>query len=167
MCADVSGFQHVRDRAGTWSRPHYTGGFGQSIQSSPNSSAGWGVRIVPLPHRRASAGQYRSQPQHTFSGRLGWSGGRGGVFAKDSFIASPCANSRPRRRVPTARPYLTISTPFIHRGSGRGACKCVPSRRGWRRDIRLDGFARSLFMNQCDCVGLPWALSATCPAASA
>ena len=51
--------------------------------------------MVPLPHPRASAGQYRSQPQHTLSGRLGWSGGRGGVFAEDSFMASPYANSRP------------------------------------------------------------------------
>ena len=50
---------------------------------------------MPLPHPRASAGQYLSQPQHTLSGRLGWRGGWGGVFAEDRSMASTYANSRP------------------------------------------------------------------------
>jgi hypothetical protein len=48
-----------------------------SIQSGPNSSIGWGVRMVPLPHARSSAGQYLSHPQQMRSGFFGCSGARG------------------------------------------------------------------------------------------
>jgi hypothetical protein len=43
----------------------------QEYHSSPNSSQGCGVRMVPLPHARSSAGQYLSQPQQTRSGFFG------------------------------------------------------------------------------------------------
>ena len=42
-----------------------------SAQSSPKSSAGCGVRMVPLPQRRSLAGQYLSHPQQMRSGFLG------------------------------------------------------------------------------------------------
>ena len=45
-----------------------------SSQSSPNSSQGWGVRMVPLPHARSFAGQYLLQPQQTRSGLAGRKG---------------------------------------------------------------------------------------------
>jgi len=47
-----------------------------SSQSSPNSSHGCCVRIVPLPQARSSAGQYLSHPQQMRSG----CGGRSGIF---------------------------------------------------------------------------------------
>jgi ABC-type transport system involved in cytochrome bd biosynthesis fused ATPase/permease subunit len=43
----------------------------QASQSSPNSSCGCGVRIVPLPHARSSAGQNLSHPQQILSGKRG------------------------------------------------------------------------------------------------
>ena len=42
-------------------------------QSSPNSSTGCCVRIVPLPQRRSSAAQYLSHPQQIRSGCFGLS----------------------------------------------------------------------------------------------
>jgi len=47
-----------------------------SSQSSPNSSHGCCVRIVPLPHPRSSAGQYLSHPQQMRSGCIGRRGFR-------------------------------------------------------------------------------------------
>lgn len=46
----------------------------QSSQSSPKSSAGCGVRIVPFPQRRSSAGQNLSHPQQIRSGCFGLTG---------------------------------------------------------------------------------------------
>ncbi len=46
-------------------------------QSCPNSSAGCGARMVPLPQRMSSAGQNLSHPQQILSGCLGWSGSFG------------------------------------------------------------------------------------------
>ena len=45
-----------------------------SIQSSPKSSHGWGVRIVPLAQPSRSVGQNLSQPQQMFSGCAGLTG---------------------------------------------------------------------------------------------
>src|SRR5215472_7192074 len=44
-----------------------------SSQSSPNSSTGCWVRIVPFPQRRSSAEQYLSHPQQIRSGCFGFS----------------------------------------------------------------------------------------------
>src|SRR5215469_13207936 len=44
----------------------------QSSQSSPKSSTGCGVRIVPFPQRRSSAEQYLSHPQQIRSGCFGF-----------------------------------------------------------------------------------------------
>ena len=48
----------------------------QASQSSPNSSTGCGVRMVPLPHARSVSGQYLLQPQQMRSGCFGASGAR-------------------------------------------------------------------------------------------
>jgi len=48
-----------------------------SAQSSPNSSTGCWVRMVPFPQSSESAEQYLSQPQHTRSGCFGLSGNLG------------------------------------------------------------------------------------------
>lgn len=45
-----------------------------SIQSSPKSSEGCGVGIVPLPQSILSTAQYLSQPQQIFSGLAGLMG---------------------------------------------------------------------------------------------
>lgn len=59
-------------------KPEFTNARGDyrevSFQSSPKSSAGCGVRMVPLPQRRSLAGQYLSHPQQMRSGFLGRSG---------------------------------------------------------------------------------------------
>jgi hypothetical protein len=49
------------------------GSSSHAVQSSPNSSTGCGVRIVPFPQRRSWAEQYLSQPQQIRSGCFGLS----------------------------------------------------------------------------------------------
>ena len=72
----------------------------QSNQSSPKSSTGCSVRMVPLPPRRSSAAQYLSHPQQIRSGWLGWIGKF--IMTLGSVIAVECS-FRPTRAPPTLR----------------------------------------------------------------
>jgi hypothetical protein len=86
-----------------------------SSQSSPNNSQGWGVRMVPLPHARSSAGQYLLQPQQTRSGLAG----RKGFFVMAVHL--PCVVPRHVQRKFRQFEKLLISWRHAARSFPRGA----------------------------------------------
>lgn len=83
----------------------------QDIQSLPNSSLGWEVAMLPLPHRISSARQYKSQPQQTLSGL-------DGVIGKRLLIRASMRQTKRIGSEPAQTQQVRLD-PYVHRNGSQ------------------------------------------------